>query len=149
MPSPTAFKCTQCPDGWLHVGDKCFSLYTDRDNFLNSTIKCAENGAHLAILTTKEQHVSVSVFVSVFEHICQFKVLTINTFLGCRGTRRQKDRNFIQILLYRTDWQWEGRRVEMGGQVSTYNPVCIKKRLKNTLLIVTLYTVSTINTKSK
>ncbi|TDH11592.1 hypothetical protein EPR50_G00062760 [Perca flavescens] len=54
--SAPAINCTHCPNGWLKVGDQCFHLSTDRDNYFNSTDKCTEIGAHLAILTTKEQH---------------------------------------------------------------------------------------------
>ncbi|KAI3360528.1 hypothetical protein L3Q82_002415 [Scortum barcoo] len=57
--SPTAINCTECPDGWLHVGDQCFILITDRQDFFNSTDKCKEIGGHLAILTTREQHEAV------------------------------------------------------------------------------------------
>ncbi|XP_070767551.1 C-type lectin domain family 4 member E-like [Enoplosus armatus] len=51
--------CTECPDRWLHVGDHCFFLSTDKQTWSNSTDKCAEIGGHLAILTTREQHEAV------------------------------------------------------------------------------------------
>nr|AOH96654.1 C-type lectin [Sebastes schlegelii] len=57
--SAPVIPCAQCPEGWLVVGDQCFLLTTDRDDYSNSTNKCAEIGAHLAILTTKEQHDAV------------------------------------------------------------------------------------------
>ncbi|KAM9353499.1 collectin-12-like [Symphorus nematophorus] len=54
-----AFNCTECPDDWLHVGDQCFHLSTDRHNFTISKEKCEESGAHLAILTDREQYHAV------------------------------------------------------------------------------------------
>nr|AGT37609.1 C-type lectin [Lutjanus sanguineus] len=53
------FNCTECPDDWLHVGDQCFHLSTDRHGFSTSEQKCEEKGGHLAILTTREQHEAV------------------------------------------------------------------------------------------
>ncbi|XP_054477655.1 perlucin-like protein [Anoplopoma fimbria] len=54
--SAPVINCTECPDGWLRVGDQCFLLSTDRDDYFKSANKCTEIGGHLAILTTKEQH---------------------------------------------------------------------------------------------
>nr|AJF83862.1 dendritic cell-specific ICAM-3-grabbing non-integrin protein [Miichthys miiuy] len=49
--------CYECPDDkWLQVGDQCLLLSTERDDWHNSSKKCEEMGAHLAILTTTEQH---------------------------------------------------------------------------------------------
>ncbi|TKS82263.1 Collectin-12 Collectin placenta protein 1 [Collichthys lucidus] len=49
--------CYECPDDkWLLVGDQCLLLETDRNGWLKSSKKCEEKGAHLAILTTTEQH---------------------------------------------------------------------------------------------
>ncbi|TMS11004.1 CD209 antigen-like protein E [Larimichthys crocea] len=51
---------TSVPDDkWLLVGDQCLLLETDRNDWLNSSKKCEEMGAHLAILTTTEQHEAV------------------------------------------------------------------------------------------
>ncbi|XP_042338311.1 CD209 antigen-like protein A, partial [Plectropomus leopardus] len=55
----SAINCNECPDGWLHVGDQCFHLDLDKDSHSNSTDKCSEIGAHLATLTTKEEHDTV------------------------------------------------------------------------------------------
>ncbi|XP_035528597.1 perlucin-like protein isoform X1 [Morone saxatilis] len=49
----------KCPNKWLHVGDQCFFLSTDRQNWNDSIDKCKEIGGHLAILTTREQHEAV------------------------------------------------------------------------------------------
>ncbi|XP_041843578.1 C-type lectin domain family 4 member D-like [Melanotaenia boesemani] len=57
--SAPAIRCTECPDGWLQVDDQCFLLSTDKHNQPTSANKCKEMGAHLAILTTKEQHDAV------------------------------------------------------------------------------------------
>ncbi|XP_047217766.1 aggrecan core protein [Girardinichthys multiradiatus] len=56
-----AIPCKECRDGWLQVEDQCFLLSKDRQNFSTSAQKCVDMGAHLAILTTREQHVSKSV----------------------------------------------------------------------------------------
>ncbi|XP_040900231.1 C-type lectin domain family 4 member D-like [Toxotes jaculatrix] len=52
-------KCTECPAWWFQVGDQCFHLSTDRQDWANSTKNCTEMGGHLAILTTREQHEAV------------------------------------------------------------------------------------------
>uniref|UniRef100_A0A3Q0RX10 C-type lectin domain-containing protein n=1 Tax=Amphilophus citrinellus TaxID=61819 RepID=A0A3Q0RX10_AMPCI len=57
--SAEAITCTECPDGWIHVGDHCFFLSNDTEDWFNSTLKCKEIGGHLAILTTKEEHEAV------------------------------------------------------------------------------------------
>lgn len=58
--------CYECPDDkWLLVGDQCLLLETDRNDWLNSSKKCEEMGAHLAILTTTEQHVSAMCLVDI------------------------------------------------------------------------------------
>ncbi|XP_013868904.1 C-type lectin domain family 4 member E [Austrofundulus limnaeus] len=57
--SAPAIRCTECPDGWLQVEDQCFFLSTKKQNFSTSAEKCKDIGAHLAILTTREQHEAV------------------------------------------------------------------------------------------
>uniref|UniRef100_A0A3Q2UC21 C-type lectin domain containing 1 n=1 Tax=Fundulus heteroclitus TaxID=8078 RepID=A0A3Q2UC21_FUNHE len=57
--SAPAITCNECPAGWLQVKDQCFLLNTDRHNFSTSVEKCKDIGAHLAILTTREQHEAV------------------------------------------------------------------------------------------
>uniref|UniRef100_A0A3B3V625 Perlucin-like protein n=2 Tax=Poecilia latipinna TaxID=48699 RepID=A0A3B3V625_9TELE len=57
--SAPAITCTECPPGWLQVGDQCFHMSTDRHNFTSSAEKCREAGAQLAMLTTREQHDAV------------------------------------------------------------------------------------------
>ncbi|MED6254327.1 hypothetical protein ATANTOWER_023070 [Ataeniobius toweri] len=57
--SAPAIPCKECPDGWLQVEDQCFLLSKDRHNFSTSAQKCVDMGAHLAILTTREQHEAV------------------------------------------------------------------------------------------
>ncbi|XP_037532170.1 perlucin-like protein [Nematolebias whitei] len=57
--SAPAIRCTECPDGWLQVEDQCFFLSTERLDFSTSAAKCKDIGAHLAILTTREQHEAV------------------------------------------------------------------------------------------
>ncbi|XP_049903440.1 C-type lectin domain family 4 member D-like [Epinephelus moara] len=54
--SAPVISCDECPEDWLHVGDQCLYLSTDRDDYVNSTAKCEELGSHLATLTTKEEH---------------------------------------------------------------------------------------------
>ncbi|KAG8009953.1 hypothetical protein GBF38_014061 [Nibea albiflora] len=55
--SVPVLSCYECPDDkWLQVGDQCLLLNTERDDWHNSSKKCEEMGAHLAILTTAEQH---------------------------------------------------------------------------------------------
>lgn len=56
----TVINCTECPLGWLHVEDSCFFFSTEKLDWLSSIEKCKEIGGHLAMLTTKEQHVSLS-----------------------------------------------------------------------------------------
>lgn len=56
---PAAIRWPECPDGWLQVEDQCFFLSTGKRDFSASAEKCKDMGAHLAILTTREQHVSV------------------------------------------------------------------------------------------
>ncbi|XP_044065054.1 hepatic lectin-like isoform X1 [Siniperca chuatsi] len=51
--------CTECPDKWLQVGDQCFFLITDKQDWSFSAQNCREMGGHLAILTTREQHEAV------------------------------------------------------------------------------------------
>ncbi|XP_076593510.1 perlucin-like protein isoform X2 [Chaetodon auriga] len=57
--STPVFSCDECPDKWLHVGDQCFHLDSDRQDWHKSAEKCKEIGGHLAILTTREQHEAV------------------------------------------------------------------------------------------
>ncbi|XP_070822322.1 C-type lectin domain family 4 member E-like isoform X2 [Chaetodon trifascialis] len=57
--SAPEFRCNECPDTWLHVGDQCFHLDTDRHDWSSSAEKCKEIGGHLAILTNREQHEAV------------------------------------------------------------------------------------------
>ncbi|XP_061573101.1 C-type lectin domain family 4 member D [Cololabis saira] len=57
--SAPAIRCGRCPDGWLQVEDQCFLLVTDRQTQSISADKCKDIGAHLAILTTTEQHEAV------------------------------------------------------------------------------------------
>ncbi|XP_030251081.1 C-type lectin domain family 4 member D [Sparus aurata] len=57
--SAPVFKCTECPDKWLHVGEKCFFMTPDKQDFATSAQKCQEMGAHLAILSNKEEHDAV------------------------------------------------------------------------------------------
>ncbi|XP_073342129.1 perlucin-like protein [Pagrus major] len=57
--SAPAFKCTECPDKWLHVGEQCFFMSPDRQDFATSKQKCQEIGGHLAILTNAEDHDAV------------------------------------------------------------------------------------------
>lgn len=66
---PTAINCTECPDGWVHIGDHCFFLSNDTDGWLNSTLKCKDIGGHLAILTTKEEYVRISLYFKSFTSI--------------------------------------------------------------------------------
>ncbi|XP_036930973.1 C-type lectin domain family 4 member E [Acanthopagrus latus] len=53
------FQCNECPDKWLHVGDQCFLMIPDRQDFATSAQKCQEMGAHLAILNNREEHDAV------------------------------------------------------------------------------------------
>ncbi|XP_041798045.1 C-type lectin domain family 4 member E-like [Chelmon rostratus] len=57
--APVISCSTECPDKWLHVGDQCFFLATDKWDWSKSAEKCKEIGSHLAILTTREQHEAV------------------------------------------------------------------------------------------
>ncbi|KAK2844765.1 hypothetical protein Q5P01_011424 [Channa striata] len=58
--SAAVFNCSQCPDGWFQVDDQCFSLNERiKSDWATSKKSCKEKGAHLAILTTKEQHEAV------------------------------------------------------------------------------------------
>ncbi|XP_078143279.1 CD209 antigen-like protein C isoform X2 [Centroberyx gerrardi] len=49
-------KCRECPEGWLHIGDKCYSFSNDKLDWLKSRDSCTEMGSHLTILHTMEQH---------------------------------------------------------------------------------------------
>ncbi|KAF7226993.1 C-type lectin domain family 4 member D-like [Nothobranchius furzeri] len=57
--SAPPINCTECPDGWLQVEDQCFLLSSEKLDFSSSAGKCKDVGAHLAILTTREQHEAV------------------------------------------------------------------------------------------
>uniref|UniRef100_A0A665VKE5 Si:ch73-86n18.1 n=1 Tax=Echeneis naucrates TaxID=173247 RepID=A0A665VKE5_ECHNA len=57
--TPTWLNCTECPHDWFQVGDHCFHIDMDKSNWHDSENKCKENGGHLAILTTREQHEAV------------------------------------------------------------------------------------------
>uniref|UniRef100_A0A3B4Z9U7 C-type lectin domain containing 1 n=1 Tax=Seriola lalandi dorsalis TaxID=1841481 RepID=A0A3B4Z9U7_SERLL len=54
--SKTVKQCSECPEGWLHVGDQCYYFSSDKLDWLKSRDSCAEMGGHLTILHTVEQH---------------------------------------------------------------------------------------------
>ncbi|KAF3692090.1 C-type lectin domain family 4 member E [Channa argus] len=58
--SAAVFNCSQCPDGWFQVNDQCFFISRGiRSDWVTSKKNCTENGGHLAILTTEEQHEAI------------------------------------------------------------------------------------------
>ncbi|KAM6968315.1 C-type lectin domain family 4 member E-like [Aplochiton taeniatus] len=54
--SKTVKKCRECPEGWMHTGDKCYYFSNDKKDWLGSRDSCTEMGSHLTILHTHEQH---------------------------------------------------------------------------------------------
>ncbi|XP_056141808.1 CD209 antigen-like protein E isoform X2 [Lampris incognitus] len=49
-------KCRECPEDWLHIGDKCYHFSDDKLDWLKSRDSCTEMGSHLTILHAMEQH---------------------------------------------------------------------------------------------
>uniref|UniRef100_A0A4W5KC03 C-type lectin domain containing 1 n=1 Tax=Hucho hucho TaxID=62062 RepID=A0A4W5KC03_9TELE len=54
--SKTVRKCRECPDGWIHVDEKCYSFSNDKMDWPSSRDSCTSLGSHLTILHSKEQH---------------------------------------------------------------------------------------------
>lgn len=54
--SRTVRKCSPCPEGWLHLEDKCFYFSPDKLDWEKSRDSCTSMGSHLAILYSHKQH---------------------------------------------------------------------------------------------
>uniref|UniRef100_A0AAZ3QWU7 C-type lectin domain-containing protein n=1 Tax=Oncorhynchus tshawytscha TaxID=74940 RepID=A0AAZ3QWU7_ONCTS len=54
--SKTVKKCRECPEGWIHVDEKCYSFSNDKMDWPSSRDSCTSLGSHLTILHSKEQH---------------------------------------------------------------------------------------------
>ncbi|XP_042338366.1 C-type lectin domain family 4 member D-like [Plectropomus leopardus] len=98
----SALSCSACPDGWLHVEDQCFHLSTDRASYSNSSQICSEMGAHLATLTTKEQHDAVTIESSRIGGSLYY-------FIGLNdiekeGEWRWEDKKPLEIPFWSTDY---------------------------------------------
>lgn len=51
-------RCSPCPEGWLHLEDKCYYFSPDKLDWEKSRDSCTSMGSHLAILYSHKQHVS-------------------------------------------------------------------------------------------
>ncbi|XP_031432590.1 CD209 antigen-like protein C isoform X2 [Clupea harengus] len=54
--SKTVRKCSPCPEGWLHLEDKCYHFSPDKMDWEKSRESCDIIGSHLAILYSHTQH---------------------------------------------------------------------------------------------
>ncbi|XP_062321712.1 CD209 antigen-like protein E [Osmerus eperlanus] len=54
--SKTVKKCRECPEGWIHLPDKCYKFSDKKLDWLSSSQSCTTMGSHLTILHSKEQH---------------------------------------------------------------------------------------------
>uniref|UniRef100_A0A8K9USZ8 CD209 molecule n=1 Tax=Oncorhynchus mykiss TaxID=8022 RepID=A0A8K9USZ8_ONCMY len=54
--SKTVRKCRECPEGWIHVDEKCYSFSNDKMDWPSSRDSCTSLGSHLTILHSKKQH---------------------------------------------------------------------------------------------
>ncbi|KAL0984710.1 hypothetical protein UPYG_G00145700 [Umbra pygmaea] len=54
--SKTVRKCRECPEGWIHIYEKCYYFSKDKLDWMSSKDSCTSMGSHLTILHSKEQH---------------------------------------------------------------------------------------------
>lgn len=54
--SRTVMKCSPCPEGWLHLLDKCYFFSPDKLPWEQSKDSCESMDSHLAILHSHQQH---------------------------------------------------------------------------------------------
>ncbi|KAM6910339.1 CD209 antigen-like protein C [Xenentodon cancila] len=109
--SAPAIRCTECPDGWLQVEDQCFLLVTDRQNQSSSTDKCKDIGAHLAILTTREQHEAVE------KEGRRIGGLYTNYWIGLSDTEKEGEWKWVDKSTLKTPF-WNGPQSEPDNNLS-------------------------------
>ncbi|KAJ7985192.1 hypothetical protein DPEC_G00349530 [Dallia pectoralis] len=59
--SKTVKRCRECPEGWIHVDDKCYYYSNDKLDWLSSRDSCTTMGSHLTILHSQKQHDALEV----------------------------------------------------------------------------------------
>uniref|UniRef100_A0A3P9CQJ5 Perlucin-like protein n=1 Tax=Maylandia zebra TaxID=106582 RepID=A0A3P9CQJ5_9CICH len=99
--SAPAINCTECPDGWVHIGDHCFFLSNDTDGWLNSTLKCKDIGGHLAILTTKEEYDALEKEARTIGTFNPFYWLGLSDIEN-RGDWKWVDNSTLQVSFWNT-----------------------------------------------
>ncbi|KAK6326079.1 hypothetical protein J4Q44_G00017230 [Coregonus suidteri] len=62
--SATVLNFTECPEGWLHVDEKCYYFSNDTMDWPSSRDSCTSMGSHLTILHSTKQHEALGKEVS-------------------------------------------------------------------------------------